>query len=132
MGFLPDDFKSYIKEDCNRAAFIQTRLASHRVASSRIVIDRRNHILVQFGRKAYNPRFKIKTVISHYDRVAGSPGANDNSAANWELMDWAFYLKDYPSFHNVRLFLQTGKNRAGLLQLKALSISQRPFSGSVS
>ena len=71
--------------------------------------DGRNHILVHFASEAYNPRFKIKTVIAHYDRVAGSPGANDNSAADWQLMNWAVELEKATSFHNIRIFFTDGE-----------------------
>lgn len=109
MGFLPEAFSDYIAHGCRRADFIQERLEQLGVKSERIVIDGKNHILVQFASRAYNPQFKIKTVIAHYDRVPGSPGANDNSAANWQIMDWAARLKSYPSFHNVRIFFTDGE-----------------------
>ena len=54
--------------------------------------------------------FKIKTVISHYDRVPASPGANDNSAANFSLADFAAQLSKKPNFvHNVRIFFTDGE-----------------------
>ncbi len=109
MGFLPQEFSDYLAQNCNRADFIQEWLDCHGVKSDRIVIDGKNHILVQFGSFAYNPQFKIKTVIAHHDRVQGSPGANDNSAADWQLMNWAVFLKDYPSFHNVRIIWTDGE-----------------------
>ncbi|WP_407396688.1 M28 family peptidase [Treponema sp.] len=109
MGFLPQDFSSFISSRCDRADFIQSWLKGHGVESTRVAIDGKNHILVQFGAGAYNPRFRIKTVVAHHDRVEGSPGANDNSAADWQLMNWAVYLKNYPNFHNVRIFFTDGE-----------------------
>ena len=110
MGFFPNEFSEYLAQDCNRSDFIQEWLESRGVNSNRVVIDGKNHILVQFGSSSYNPQFKIKTVIAHHDRVQESPGANDNSAADWQLMNWAVWLKDYPSFHNVRIFFTDGDN----------------------
>ena len=109
MGFFPNEFSEYLAQDCNRSDFIQEWLESRGVNSNRVVIDGKNHILVQFGSSSYNPQFKIKTVIAHHDRVQESPGANDNSAADWQLMNWAVWLKDYPSFHNVRIFFTDGE-----------------------
>lgn len=109
MGFFPNEFSEYLAQDCNRADFIQEWLESRGVNSNRVVIDGKNHILVQFGSSSYNPQFKIKTVIAHHDRVQESPGANDNSAADWQLMNWAVWLKDYSSFHNVRIFFTDGE-----------------------
>ncbi len=109
MDFLPEGFSDYLSQECDRASFIQDWLESHGVKTNRIVIEGKNHILVQFSSSAYNPQFRIKTVIAHHDRVPGSPGANDNSAADWQLMLWAVRLRDYPMFHNVRLFFTDGE-----------------------
>ena len=109
MGFLPQEFRDFIAPAANRADFIQQYLAVHGVKSVRTVIEGKQHILVQFDSSFYNPQFKIKTVVAHYDRVEGSPGANDNSAADWQIMNWAIELKDYPSFHNVRIFFTDGE-----------------------
>lgn len=108
MDFLPEDFFKFLDSDCNRCEFIENWLNAHGVASNRITIEGKNHILVQFGSHAYNPRFRIKTVIAHHDRVGG-PGANDNSAACWILMNWAVMLNNYPEFHNVRIFFTDGE-----------------------
>lgn len=109
MGFLPVEFSEFIAPRTDRCAFIQKWLDDHGVESAIAQIDGKNHILVQFASGAYDPRFKIKTVIAHYDRVEGSPGANDNSAADWEIMNWAVELKNTPSFHNVRIFFTDGE-----------------------
>lgn len=53
--------------------------------------------------------FKIKTIISHYDRVAGSPGANDNSLANFALADFAATIFKSKTTHNVRIFFTDGE-----------------------
>ena len=98
MGFLPEEFSGFISPQCNRLNFIRSWLSSKGVGSAEISIDGKNHILVQFEKSAYNPKFRIKTVIAHYDRVEGSPGANDNSAAVWQIMNWAVQLKSYQYF----------------------------------
>ncbi|MBR4489562.1 M28 family peptidase, partial [bacterium] len=53
--------------------------------------------------------FKIKTIISHYDRVQGSPGANDNSFANFAIADFAAELFNSGKVHNVRIFFTDGE-----------------------
>ena len=70
---------------------------------------------------------RIKTVIAHYDRFPGSPGANDNSAAVFALMNWAASLVQNTmvepvestagaqrgaapgNFHNIRLIFTDGE-----------------------
>lgn len=109
MSFLPDEFRQYISPECDRASFIENYLRERGVSSSRICMDSKQHILVQFDSKFYNPAFKIKTIISHYDRVPDSPGANDNSACNFMLMNWAVSLMKFNGFHNVRIFFTDGE-----------------------
>lgn len=109
MGFLSSEFTTYIAPQTDRCAFIQDWLLKHGVESAVAAIDGKKHILVQFAPNAYDARFKIKTVIAHYDRVEGSPGANDNSAADWQIMNWAAELAVLPAFHNVRIFFTDGE-----------------------
>jgi hypothetical protein len=110
---LGPEFSEYLAPQTDRAAFIQSWLEKHGVKSARTVIDGKNHILVQFEQSAYNPQYRIKTVIAHYDRVSGSPGANDNSAADWQIMNWAVQLasctKEHDAVHNVRIFFTDGE-----------------------
>lgn len=109
MEFPSEEFLEYIKPETNRADFIQDFLQKHGIKSHRTVIDGKSHILVQFPPQFYNPQFKIKTVIAHYDRVEGSPGANDNSSSDWALMNWAVSLSQMRTFHNVRIFFSDGE-----------------------
>ncbi|MBO4387292.1 MAG: hypothetical protein J5817_09825, partial [Treponema sp.] len=89
MSFLPKEFSQFIAPDAQRREFICSWLEQHGVKAVVASIDGKNHILVQFPSSSYNPQFKIKTVVAHYDRVEESPGANDNSAADWQIMNWA-------------------------------------------
>ncbi len=109
MEFPSQEFLDYIDPKTDRADFIQDFLKRHGINSHKTVIDGKNHILVQFASRYYNPQFKIKTVIAHYDRVAGSPGANDNSSSDWALMNWAVELSQMNTFHNVRIFFSDGE-----------------------
>ncbi len=109
MSFLPQDFIDYLALEGDRSDFIIGWLKKNGVDANKIVIDGKNHVLVQFPQTAYNPQFRIKTVVAHHDRVPLSPGANDNSAATWQLMNWAVKLRSYRYFHNVRIFFTDGE-----------------------
>lgn len=109
MNFLPQEFSDFLDLNCNRPDFIQQYLLDHGVHTHRIVLDGKSHVLVQFDPICYNPMFKIKTVIAHHDRVEGTPGANDNSAAVWMLMNWAIELSKWRDYHNVRIFFTDGE-----------------------
>ena len=74
-----------------------------------IPLGEKKHLYVNFPSSAYDPMFKIKTIISHYDRVAGSPGANDNSFANFALADFAAEIFNSKVSHNIRIFFTDGE-----------------------
>lgn len=107
--FNSDSFQKYIVSDCDRLSFLQGYLSERGVSSSVIPLGEKKHLYVNFPSAAYNPMFKIKTIISHYDRVAGSPGANDNSLANFALADFASALCKSRQIHNVRIFFTDGE-----------------------
>lgn len=107
--FNSDSFQKYIASDCDRLSFLQNYLSEQGVSSSVIPLGEKKHLYVNFPSTAYNPMFKIKTIISHYDRVAGSPGANDNSLANFALADFASTLCKSRQVHNVRIFFTDGE-----------------------
>ena len=112
MNGIPSGFSDYVADGCDRCAFIRSYLARHGVESVVLPVEEKNHVYVKFPTSQYNPQFRIKTVIAHYDRVPGSPGANDNSAANFCLMDWAERLANRSDFHNVRLLFSDGEEFA--------------------
>ena len=96
MYQIPSSFNDFIAPDCNRAAFIQNYLKIAGLEAPILQMEGKNHIYVKFPQAQYNPTFRIKTVIAHYDRFPGSPGANDNSAAVFCLLEWAAKLAAIP------------------------------------
>ena len=118
MSFIPVEFDNFIAPNADRRAVICDYLASRGVKTSVISLDGKNHIFVRFPQSAYSPLFKLKTVLCHYDRVEGSPGANDNSAACFQIMDWAVRLSRYSGVHNVRIFFTDGEEIAGHSSVK--------------
>lgn len=111
MQRLPEKFSEYIAPDCNRLAFIQNYLKENGVQSVVLPLADKKHLYVKFSASQYNSQFKMKTVVSHYDRAPGTPGANDNSAANFCLMEWAIRLAKKATAHNVRLFFSDGEEQ---------------------
>ncbi len=124
MYQIPSSFKEFIAPDCDRAAFIQNYLRSAGLEAPVLQMEGKNHIYVKFAQNQYNPAFRIKTVIAHYDRIG--IGANDNSAAVFCLMEWAVKLAKsavvecsqngriettaaYAKFHNIRLIFTDGE-----------------------
>lgn len=115
MGCSVSDsaFDSFVSPQCDRMNFIISYLEQRGVQAVIMPTDGRNHIYVVFPKSAYNPKCRIKTVLAHYDRAEGSPGANDNSFAVFTLMDWACRLSAEKRRHNIRLIFTDGEETCG-------------------
>ncbi len=119
MTFLPEEFDTFVASDCDRFAFLKNYLTKHEIPFTVIPIDDCNHIYIQFPERTYNPMFKMKTVIAHYDRAIGdngeyiTPGANDNSSAVFQVLLWAKRIMNSPihiaNASNIRIFLTDGE-----------------------
>ena len=126
MYTIPSAFKDFISPDCDRAAFIQNYLKAAGLEAPIMQMEGKNHIYVKFPQTQYNPMFRIKTVIAHYDRFPGSPGANDNSTAVFCLMEWAKSVVECSTFHNIRLIFTDGEElgSGGIAEQGAFSLAQ--------
>lgn len=103
------DFLNFLSIECDRLNYIQNYLNVRGIGTSVFTTGNKNHILVRFPQKQYDPTFRIKTVIAHYDRVPDTQGANDNSFAVFFLMKWAETLAASESAHNIRLIFTDGE-----------------------
>ena len=131
MGIIkfPPAFSDFISPDCDRARFIQDYLKAGGIDSAVMNLEGKNHIYVKFPKAQYNPMFRIKTVIAHYDRIG--IGANDNSAAVFCLMEWARSVAlrqaQGPQEHNIRLIFTDGEElgeQGGVHQQGAFPLAQ--------
>jgi len=124
---LPPDFIDFLQPDCNRKEFIQEKLLSYGINSSSIVINGKSHIYVDFSKNNYNTRFKIKTLVAHYDRVPSSTGANDNTSGVFALIEAAKRLSTSDFVHNTRIIFTDGEEdgRFGVLEQGAFSLAKR-------
>ena len=103
-GKFGGEFSAYIKDGVDRLAFLRWYLGVNGVHTSVVEAGGTSNLVVDFPLSSYDPTFRIKTVVSHYDRFPGSPGANDNSAANFAIADFAIALAKNPrKNHNVRI-----------------------------
>ena len=119
MYTIPPAFSEFISPDCDRSRFIQDYLKAGGIDCAIMSMEGKNHIYVKFPKTQYNPMFRIKTVIAHYDRIG--IGANDNSAAVFCLMEWARslgalrepqgpHVQHRPHVqHNIRLIFTDGE-----------------------
>lgn len=119
-------FNEFLKEDCNRKQFILDYLSINNVKAVVMPVEQKEHIYVVFPKTNYDPYFKIKTVLIHYDRVKNSPGANDNSVAVFLAMNWAIKLNNYIGIHNIRLIFTDGEEAScdGVVSQGAYSLGK--------
>ena len=110
-------FSAFLEPAADRRAFITERLAAQGIPYRTVTLQDKTHIVITYRQSAYNPRFKMKTLIAHYDRAAGSPGANDNSAACVQLLLFAKTLLHKRDAHNIRIIFTDGEE-AGIEGIK--------------
>ena len=132
MYVIPPAFSEFISPDCDRARFIQDYLKAGGIDSAIMSMEGKNHIYVKFPKNHYNPMFRIKTVIAHYERIG--IGANDNSAAVFCLLEWARSVVPEPvegphmvAQHNIRLIFTDGEElgeEGGVKQQGAFPLAQ--------
>lgn len=102
-------FSAFLEPAADRRAFITERLAVQGIPYRIVTLQDKTHIVITYRQSAYNPRFKMKTLIAHYDRAAGTQGANDNSAACIQLLLFAKTLLHKREAHNIRIIFTDGE-----------------------
>lgn len=124
--FGTEDFRRFVALDCDRKSFIQEFLNRYGIDCPVMQIAGKNHLYVKFPMSQYNSMFKIKTIIAHYDRVPHSPGANDNSAAVYTILNWIAWVSKNPVCHNMRVIFTDGEElgEGGVNQQGAFALAQ--------
>ena len=102
-------FSAFLEPAADRRAFITERLAAQGIPYRTVTLQDKTHIVITYRQSAYNLRFKMKTLIAHYDRAAGTQGANDNSAACIQLLLFAQTLLHKRDAHNIRIIFTDGE-----------------------
>jgi hypothetical protein len=116
--------EAFLSHGIDRCGFISDWLRAKKIPHTVVEMAGRRHIVVNYSADAYDPAFRTKTLVAQYDRAPGTPGANDNSAACFQLMMLADRLqKPWSSrrvegetahaAHNVRIIFTDGEEAAG-------------------
>ncbi len=117
---MDTSFYSFLKPGVNRVTFISNWLSLNSIPYHIVDLSGKKHIIVKFDNEQYDPRFRQKILISHHDRVVDTPGANDNSAACYQLLLFAKELHTSPLPggqripHNIRIIFTDGEEAAGI------------------
>lgn len=109
MSIFNSKLPAFTDISCNRKDYLKHWLTEESIPFIEIPIGQRIHIQIQFPLSQYNPQFKMKTVIAHYDRAENTPGANDNSAAIYQIITWVKQLLYSPGFHNTKVIFTDGE-----------------------
>ena len=102
-------FQAFLKEGTDRCSFISARLAEFGVPHTVVPIAKKKHIIIKYAPHNYNTDFTIKTLVAHYDRQKNTQGANDNSAACFQLMMFAKFLLTAKREHNIKIIFTDGE-----------------------
>ena len=107
--FKSADFFYFCNPDNNRIASLKNILEKQYIPFSQITLAGINHLVIKFPSSTYSPLYKIKTIIAHYDRTPYSPGANDNSASIFELIEFIKQIQLSTDTSNIRIIFTGGE-----------------------
>lgn len=103
---MREDISEFCKTDCNRYDFLINWLTREEITHSVIPVSQGRHIMIRLDKvRPYLKKFYVKTLVAHYDRVPGTPGANDNSAAVFQLLYSISKIKHLKFAHNIQIIL---------------------------
>ncbi|MDR1059146.1 MAG: M28 family peptidase, partial [Treponema sp.] len=88
-------FRDFIAPGADRFGLIEVLLEKARLPCGTVTIGGNRHILVAPPPPEESFLRRRPTIlVAHYDRAEGSPGANDNSAAVFLLIETALVLRE--------------------------------------
>ena len=99
---LPAWFHRFLEPDADRFGLLMDALAGVGVEPRPVELAGGRFIVVAPRREGFDQRYRVKAVSAHYDRVPGTPGALDNSAACLQI--WKFLSAGPDSFNTVYVF----------------------------
>ena len=105
-----EEFRTFLAPETNRHDWICQWLTKHDIPHSTIPTGNQLHILVEFPKENYDERYKLKTVLAHYDRLC--IGANDNSSCVYQILHWILRLKENykkEKTHNLYIIFTDGE-----------------------
>ncbi len=86
---IPEWFCRMLELESRRCDILKEELALRSLSYREVSLADTRHLLVYPAHTRQDKSKRLKLITAHYDRVPGTPGALDNSAALWQLMDFA-------------------------------------------
>ncbi|MBN1797780.1 MAG: M28 family peptidase [Spirochaetales bacterium] len=117
---LLEQLREFCASDCNRFNYLTSYLLQNKIPHTISSLAGSNFIIIKYDTVHYDPKnYYIKTLVAHYDRKEGTPGANDNSAAVFQLLELALFLKQSKiQHHNVQMVLSDHEETSNSDQIK--------------
>ncbi len=97
----------------DRFEYLRLWLSRCGIKGKKIELAGKRHLLVRFEQDDYRADQPIKIFVAHYDKVPGSPGANDNGAAVFALLCHAGRLAFDKTHGNVQILFTDGEEIQG-------------------
>ncbi|WP_028975391.1 M28 family peptidase [Spirochaeta cellobiosiphila] len=98
-----EEFKDFCHLDCNRSSYLHRLLSKKDIPFKGITNKDAYNFLILPG--AGNPKDFDRLYVAHYDRIKGTYGANDNSAAVFQLIKHALLIQRQNQKKNTAILL---------------------------
>jgi hypothetical protein len=102
-SWYPSELTDFCNPHTERLAFLARCVERRKLKYSIVSISGSRHLVIRFDEGAYDGAFCVKNLVAHYDRSAAAPGANDNGAAVFQLLDFASRLSEEGGRHNIQI-----------------------------
>ncbi|OQY34712.1 MAG: hypothetical protein B6241_04005 [Spirochaetaceae bacterium 4572_59] len=106
-----DLLKGFCRLDCDRYNFLKTFLEWKKIPFTPLEAGGRHLLINPMGKTM--PGHYIKVLTAHYDRVEGTPGANDNSSSVFILLKHLEYLQQTDYSHNTMILFTDKEELCG-------------------
>ena len=103
--------RAFCRLDCNRLEFLKTFLEWKKIGYCELNQGGHHLLIRPSGCKAPLSDHYMKVLTAHYDRVEGSPGANDNSASIFILLKHLEILRNADFSHNTMILFTDREER---------------------
>jgi len=102
LSTLPAWFRSYLEPAADRPGILHAELAAAGIHTRQLELAGGRYLVAQPRGGKRDDSCRQKIITAHHDRVPGTPGALDNSAAAWQLVD--FLLSTEASVNTTVIF----------------------------
>jgi hypothetical protein len=105
---------------CDRFSFLESYLLNQGIPFKVSTLTDSKFFIINFDSTQTPPKnYYMKVLIAHYDRKENTPGANDNSAAVFQLLWLAGFLKTRNiEHHNIQIILSDHEEARGGWNIK--------------